>query len=247
MTDKFNKSVSLILPVYNEKNLLEPALERCMSALSADFTDFEIIVVDDGSRDEISEMLLLPENNNDHLKTIYNIINLNVGIAVQRGLMSARCDYVVHNAVDLPLAPEDIRNIIEGMNDCDLLVLERSTYAGYLKWRIVTSLLNRLLLKTLFPGAVKGIYDLNFTQVYKKEILPHIMPIAKSPAFTTPEMFLRAKYLNYKIRTEVVDYKPRLSGKGAFGKPHDIMWSLYDMLRFRIKLWGNKSKTLNRK
>jgi undecaprenyl-phosphate 4-deoxy-4-formamido-L-arabinose transferase len=107
--------------------------------------------------------------------------------------------------------------------------------------------INRLLLKILFPRAVRGISDLNYTQIYNTEILSKITPLAKSPAFTTPEMFLRAKYLNLNVKTRLVEYNPRLSGKGAFGKPHDILWSLYDMLRFRVKLWKNKAGTLHRK
>jgi undecaprenyl-phosphate 4-deoxy-4-formamido-L-arabinose transferase len=146
----------------------------------------------------------------------------------------------VHNAVDLPLAPGDIAGLVRGMNGCDLLILQRSTYAGYMKWRIVTSLINRLLLKILFPRAVKGMVDLNFTQIYRTEIIPRIIPLAKSPAFTTPEMIIRAKYLKLNVKTALVDYKPRLTGKGAFGKPHDILWSLYDMLRFRVKSWRKK-------
>jgi hypothetical protein len=111
----------------------------------------------------------------------------------------------------------------------------------------VTSFLNRILLKILFPVACKSIFDLNYTQIYKTEIIPEIIPLAKSPAFTTPEMIIRAKCLKLKIKTIIIEYNPRISGKGAFGKPHDILWSLYDMFRFRIKLWSNSSKTLRRK
>jgi glycosyltransferase involved in cell wall biosynthesis len=244
MSDKSKKSVSLILPVYNEKTLLAPAVERCISALSADFEDYEIILVDDGSTDGITDLLTSLETRSQHLKVMYNVVNLNVGIAVQRGMMSARCEYIVHNAVDLPLAPEELAKILEEMDDCDLLVLERSTYAGYMKWRVVTSVINRLLLKLFFSSAVRGIVDLNFTQIYRKEIVPKILPLAKSPAFTTPEMIIRAKFLKFRVKSALVDYKPRLSGKGAFGKPHDIMWSMYDMFRFRMKLWRNRSRTL---
>ena len=247
MPEKFNKSISFILPVYNEKNLLEGAVDRCSETLGKNFKDYEIILVDDGSTDGISELLDTLERKHQNLKILSNTVNLNVGISVQRGLKSARCEYAVHNAVDLPLTPEDLVKILPEMDDCDLLVLERSSYAGYMKWRIVTSLLNRMLLKILFPVVVKGINDLNYTQVYRTEILPKILPLAKSPAFTTPEMIIRAKYLNLRVKTLTVDYKPRLSGKGAFGKPHDILWSFYDMLRFRLKLWGNRSKTLCRK
>ncbi len=244
MPELINHSVSLILPVYNEKNLLGPAVERCLKALKEQFTDYEVIVVDDGSTDGIAGVLERTGQEGPHLRVIDNVVNLNVGIAVQRGMMSARCEYVVHNAVDLPLAPEEIGSLVELMDGSDLLILERSSYAGYIRWRVVTSVVNRLLLRLLFPWTVGNIFDLNFTQIYRRDVLHQILPLAKSPAFTTPEMILRARYLRLAVKTALVDYKPRPSGKGAFGKPHDILWSMYDMFRFRVKLWRNSKRTL---
>ncbi len=51
------KSVSLVMCVYNESNLLPDAARRCAGALSSDFDDFEIIFVDDGSVDGTGEII----------------------------------------------------------------------------------------------------------------------------------------------------------------------------------------------
>ncbi len=88
---------------------------------------------------------------------------------------------------------------------------------------------------------------MNYTQIYKKNIINKIIPIAKSPAFTTPEMIIRARYLKLSVKTVTARYYPRSIGEGAFGKPHDILWSLYDMVRLRLKLWGNKTRTIHGK
>ena len=247
MADKIDKSISVLFPVYNEKNLVTVSVEHCLSVLSENFNDFEIIIINDGSTDGVGPTLDLLAKKDPRIKVLENYVNLNIGVALQRGLMFASCDYVVQNGVDLPLAPEDIAGLVRKMEDCDILVLERSSYAGYMRWRIVTSLLNRFLIHLLFPLVLKGIFDSNFTQIYTTNIIPKIIPDAKSPAFTTPELLILAKFLNYKINTTLVDYKPRVSGKGALGKPHDIFWSLYDLVRFRFKLWGNKAKTLHLK
>ena len=169
------------------------------------------------------------------VKVLHNYVNLNVGISIQRALASATKEFVVHNAVDLPLALDDIAPLLQHMSDCDILVLERTSYAGYITWRKITSQLNRLLLKLFFPKAMRGIVDLNFTQIYRREVLAQVMPLAKSPAFTTPEMIIRAKHRGLRVKPVPVSYRPRTVGKGAFGKPHDILWSLYDMVRFRCR------------
>lgn len=240
MAEKLSQSISLVIPVYNERDLTKPCLSRCIEVLSHDFKDFEIILIDDGSTDGTSDIMEEIAKGDDRIKILHNIINLNVGISIQRGIASANKDFVVHNAVDLPLAPEDIAKLILSAKDCDVFVLERKSYSGYTIWRRIASRINRILLRLLFPFISIGIRDFNFTQIYRNNILVKIMPIARSPAFTTAEMILRAKYNGLRIKSTYVDYRPRTLGKSAFGKPHDVFWSLYDMLRFRIKYKGKR-------
>ena len=226
-------SVSLILPVYNEVNLIHNAVEHCVKSLSESFSDFEIILVDDGSSDGSGSVLQELANNYPHVKILFNYVNLNVGVCVQRAMAVAQKDFVVHNGIDLPLAPKDIIHLIPHMENCDVLVLERDAYPGYTLWRFICSKINRVLIRLLFQQSIR---DLNFTQMYRREIISKIRPVAKSPAFTTPEMILRAVCQGLRVKTIAWPYQKRPSGKGAFGRPHDILWNLYDMARYSMFL-----------
>lgn len=239
MTKKKSESISVILPVYNEINLVETAVNRCIQVLSRDFADFELILVDDGSTDGTGDIMKKLSKNDERIRVLHNIINLNVGISIQRAVAIATKDFIVHNAIDLPLATEDIAGLIKHIKDCDVLVLERKTYGGYTLWRWITSKINRILLQMFF--GYRGIRDMNFTQIYRRNIIPKILPLAKSPAFTTPEMILRAKRMGLCIKSIAVDYHQRPAGKYALGKPYDILWSIFDMLRFRLKVWSKLS------
>lgn len=239
MTNKILESISVILPVYNEKNLVETAVKDSLQLLSQNFSDFELILIDDGSTDGTGDIMEELARSDKRIHLLRNNINLNVGISIQRGMAIAAKYFVVHNAVDLPLSIEDIAGLIKHAIDCDILVLERKYYAGYTLWRKITSKINRVLLRVLFGYG--DIRDMNFTQIYKRDIIPKILPLGKSPAFTTPEMILRAKRLGFCVKSILVDYQPHTVRKGAFGKPHDIIWSFYDMLRFRLTVWKNLS------
>lgn len=235
MQGKIEESLSLVIPVFNERKLIEECVKRCAEVLSRHFKEFELILVDDGSTDGTGEIMDQSAINDDRIKVIHNIVNLNVGVSVQRGLATASKEFVVHNAVDLPLAVEDISGLMELARGCDVLVLERKSYAGYTLWRWVTSKVNRGLIRVLFGG---NIHDLNFTQIYRRDVISKVLPIARSPAFTTPEMIIRALRLGLRVKAIPVEYRPRTHGKGAFGRPHDMLWSLYDMLHFRMKVFG---------
>lgn len=230
------------MPVYNENVLLAEAVGRCVEVLSKNCRDYEMILIDDGSNDGTSERMIELARVNDRVKVIHNHINLNIGISIQRGFAIASKEYVIFDSVDLPLVPEDIPGIVEKMDDLDMLVLERETYAGAISWRRLTSRINISLLRLLFPFITRGYNDLNYTFIFRKSIWPRIVPIGRSPAFVQPEIILRALYQGFRVGKLPVAYHRRPSGRGSLGKPHDIIWTLYDMCRFRLltlhKTWG---------
>ena len=227
-------SISVVIPVYNEENSIRSALIKCNDILKRDFNDYEIIVVNDGSKDETGRILSEIEKEFSEIKVLDNLINLNQGVSIQRAFKVATKQYVLHNGIDLPLDPGDIKNLLESMDDCDLLILEREKYSGASNWRKFASTANITIRKILFPKLTKNLVDLNFVQVYKNEIIPIVLPLAKSPAFTTPEMIFRARHNNLKIKTIKVKYNARVKGSGSLGKLHDILWTFYDMIRFKF-------------
>jgi dolichol-phosphate mannosyltransferase len=237
MGGKVSKSVSVIIPIYNEEKIIESAIKQCIDALEEGFEDYELIIVNDGSKDSTQSIIERLCKENKHILLLPNYVNLNQGISVQRGMVAASKDYIVHNGIDLPLKPSEIKNEIEKIGDTDVLIFERKTYSGATTWRLLTSNINILLRRLLFPQLASGFKDMNFTQIYRGAIIKEIIPLAKSPAFTTPEMIIRARLKGYKIKTVDAEFVERKSGKGSLGKPHDIVWTIYDMIRFRYLLW----------
>jgi len=149
--EKTALSLSLIIPVYNERVLLAKATEHCLDELQKYFSNFELILVDDGSTDGSGELLKQTAKKDPRIMVIENGINLNVGISIQRAIKAATKDFVVHNGIDLPLAIADIAKQLPEMTTTDVLIFERSYYNGATSWRKVTSFLNRTLLMLLFP------------------------------------------------------------------------------------------------
>ncbi|MBN1781683.1 glycosyltransferase family 2 protein [bacterium] len=237
MNKKRRESISLILPVYNEAAIIEATVEKILLVLSETFADFEVILVNDGSTDGSAGILKRMNESDPRVLVMDNHINLNQGLSIQRGMAVASKEFVVHDAADLALAAEDIAPLMEKAIRCDLLVLERRRSPGYTLWRRLTSVVNQAIRKLLFPFLSRGIRDMNFVQIYRRRIIPDIMPLATSPAFTTPEMIYRARLKGYRVLACKAEYRRRETGKGALGRPHDILWSLYDMLRFRFYLF----------
>jgi len=237
--------VSYIIAGYNEEAIIESAIRECHAAISSDFADYELILVDDASTDNTRTIMESLANELENTVMLHNLVNLNFGTSVLRGLMAASKDVIIYNAVDLPLSPKLTPSIVNEMQNYDVLVLERRQYHAT-GWRKLTSSANTILLHALFPGLTKGTPILNFVQVFRKDVVNLVKPLARSPIFVWPEMVFRAKmHKGIRVGNMPVDVTFNEARRGSFGKPHDIIWGIYDMLRFRLKT-GKIKKELER-
>lgn len=234
----YSQSVSFVIAGYNEAENVLSAVEEVWQVLSNNFTDFEIILVNDGSKDNTLEKMEQCEEKYPNIRILNNLINVNFGISVLRGMKAARKNYIIYNAFDLPLKPQDFVEKFGEMikKDLDVLVLQRASYPCTI-WRKTASSVNVILLKILFPILTQNTPILNFTQIYRRSILDDIMPLSRSPIFVWPELVFRAKYTGLKVGNIIATPYVKNVRKGAFGHPNDIIWGMYDMLRFRIRLW----------
>jgi Glycosyl transferase family 2 len=100
--------VSVIMPVFNGGRFLAAAVE---SVLKQSFDDFEFIVIDDGSTDQ-SSALLLEASRSDHRVRLLSQANSGVVVALNRALELARGEYIARmDADDVALPPRFARQV----------------------------------------------------------------------------------------------------------------------------------------
>ena len=105
--------VSVVLPVYNEAEVLVSLLDGLTQSLAACGADYEVIFVDDGSRDESPQILDRLAGENARVRVIHLARNFGHQAAVQAGLAHARGDAVVLMDSDMQDAPEAIPRFLE--------------------------------------------------------------------------------------------------------------------------------------
>lgn len=115
--------LSIIIPVYNEKQTIEEILRRLMVVKMPE-VEKEIVIVDDKSTDGTREILYKIKKKHPRFKIIFRSINGGKGVTVRTGLEKATGDYIIIQDADLEYNPRDIPRLLK-------LVLERKAKVVY--------------------------------------------------------------------------------------------------------------------
>ena len=105
--------ISVIVPCYNEEAVLPQLFERLGAAAAAWAADYEIICVDDGSRDRTWEILKAQNQKDARWRSLVFARNFGHQVAVSAGLFYATGDAVIIIDADLQDPPEQIPRLLE--------------------------------------------------------------------------------------------------------------------------------------
>lgn len=107
------KLLSLVVPAFNEEEAMEQSFERTYRAMSSIGYPFEIIYIDDGSRDRTWEIISRLARENEEVKALRFSRNFGHQLAVTAGMDEAKGDAVIIMDADLQDPPEVIADMVK--------------------------------------------------------------------------------------------------------------------------------------
>ncbi len=226
-------SISLVLPSYNEESSLAQTVHKCLSVLPSFADHYEIIIVNDGSTDGSPAVADSLQKECSAVRVIHNHINLGVGNSLLIGMAAATCDLILHNSIDYPFDLQDLKHVLPLFPEADVVAVVRQDRSAHSVYRKLTSWVHHKMVCFLFWVRFR---DMNFVQMYKRDVIQNVKVRARSPAFVTPELLIRARRQGYKVAEVEAVFHPRERGKASYGKARDILWALADMLSLRKEL-----------
>ncbi len=152
--------LSVIVPAYNEEHRIIPTLERLHAFLSAQPLRYEILVVDDGSKDRTCEVVETAMTTIPNLALVRQLPNRGKGAAVRRGMLAARGQIRVMCDADCSMPPEQLPRLLAPIIACKAEIAIGSRYAEGAKtdvkqpkYRVLWSrLCNKVIQRSLVPG-----------------------------------------------------------------------------------------------
>ena len=107
------KLISVVVPLYNEEEVIGESYRRLTAVLGAMEEDYELILVNDGSRDNTFSLAKQLQLNDPHIVLVDFARNFGHQLAVTAGVEQARGDAVVIIDADLQDPPELIPKMVE--------------------------------------------------------------------------------------------------------------------------------------
>ncbi len=104
--------LSIVIPAYNESARIEATLDRVMSCVAAEGWDAEVLVIDDGSKDNTAAIVKRWMELHPRLHLIQNPGNRGKGYSVRNGLLQAAGDIVMFTDADLSAPMEEANRLI---------------------------------------------------------------------------------------------------------------------------------------
>src|ERR1700687_3075469 len=116
------KSISIVIPALNEETVVEGVVRDISKQIAASFTDYEIILIDDGSTDKTGDIMARLANELPNVRAIQNPGNIGLGSSYQRGLAEARCEYLMMLCGDGGMPAASLPPIFAAVGSADIVV-----------------------------------------------------------------------------------------------------------------------------
>jgi glycosyltransferase involved in cell wall biosynthesis len=188
--------ISVVLPIFEEELAIQELIPQLIGVLNERGGEFEVIAVDDGSKDATAEVLRdLHKQFPAHLRVARHLHNRGNGAALRTGIRLSAGHIVVTMDSDGQHAPEDIAQLVAEIPPYDLVVASRlEGYRGPWHRNLANAIFNRFaswLTRRKIQDLTSGF------RAMRRDIAQHFLPLFPegfSAPTTTTMAFLKAGY-----------------------------------------------------
>jgi dolichol-phosphate mannosyltransferase len=221
-------SLSVVIPVYNEEDNLEPLWAELVLVLERLGEEFEVIFVDDGSQDRSAEIIRGLREADPRVRLVRFKANAGESAATDAGFRAARGHWVVTMDADLQNDPADIPRLLADLDRWDAVTGWRVNRASgdLLPKRIASRVANRIRNWV----SDEAIADSGCTfRAFRRECLRGLVLYRGFHRFVPTLLRMRG----YRVIEVPVNHRPRRFGRSKYGITHRAVVAFCDLLAVR--------------
>ena len=209
---KYQQSISVVVPIYNDQEVIAELHRRLQPVLEKATKDYEIILVDDGSRDHSWQEMLTVRSADDHVRAVRLSRNFGQQSAIAAGLSLVQKELIVLMDSDLQDRPEDIPVLIDA-----LLADEHATMA-IAQWEQRKDSRLKLAVSRLFQRVSNRITEihteprLGIFRVMKRSVVDELRNFPEKTATTVSLLYyIGSRYVAVPLKRDA-----RFAGRSGY-------------------------------
>ncbi|MCC6792431.1 MAG: glycosyltransferase family 2 protein [Thermomicrobiales bacterium] len=221
--------LSLVLPAHNEEENIELVVDQALKVLPTFTDDFEVIIVNDGSRDRTRQIIDDLGAADPHVRPLHHQVNRGYGAALTTGFAATTGDYVMFMDADRQFDIADIALLSPFVGRFDVV-------AGFRMQR--NDPMHRRLFAETFNIAVRILFGVHFRdidcafKIFRGDMLRSIELTAPGALINT-EMQAKLRRQGATVEQVGVHHYPRVAGTATGGNPKVILRAM----RETVILW----------
>jgi glycosyltransferase involved in cell wall biosynthesis len=232
-------TLSIVIPMYNEAENVEPMITRVHEGLAGYAHPWELILVDDGSSDPTPrELRRVGAKFGPHVRTVELMRNFRQTAAMQAGIDAARGDVIVTLDGDLQNDPADIPRMVGRLLNEDLDMVagwRKNRKDGLFLRKIPSRIANRLIAR--ITGVTLNDYGCSL-KAFRANVLKNVRLYGEMHRFIPA--WLATVTTPRRIAEEVVTHHARQFGESKYGISRTFrvildLISVYFFMRFRAR------------
>lgn len=225
-----NKKISITIPAFNEEKTIESVVKNAIDSVSGISSNYEILLVDDGSVDSTFQMMKKLERKfKGKISIIHHTKNKGFSGALKSCYENAKGDLIFLGPADGQFNYNELKNFIKEVEKKDIVVAYRQINEES-RYRKINSYLFHLLSRILFGIKLK---EFSTCMVYSKKVRDSItIQASPSSALFLPEFFYKAIQEGYSIGQVPIHFYKRKGGKQKGSSPKVIINTLVEMTKF---------------
>ncbi len=231
-------SVSVVVPVFNEIELVDASVRAIDRFLSANIGDYEIVIIESGSTDGSGDACDRLAVGLPSVKLIHEGARRGMGAALRLGYATATKDLVLLVTVDMPFPLEALLTALPLMTHCQCVLSYRSNDTRGLLRKIQSWVFNTLV-KSMLGLPMRTINSA--FKLYRRDVLS-ALPLISNGWFLDTEVLYWIARRGYRYREIPVPLLMRQAGESKVG-PKDVVWMLWELIAFRRSLKNTADRT----
>lgn len=225
-------SLSIVLPAYNEAENVAGAVKEVSGVAQQLGTDYEIILVNDGSSDRTGEIARELEQRIPNFHLVEHHPNRGYGGALKAGFAAATKELIAFTPADKQFVFSEIERLLAKIDGADIVSGYRADRQDPLIRKFNALGWNSLV--TILFGHLCRDIDCGF-KLFRREVLEHVNIISDGAMIDT-EFLAGAKARGFRIADVPVTHLPRTAGEATGANVAVIVKAFRDLARFRLRL-----------